>query len=236
MPSRALQNSADVGIILPTKVGLKEGELMDLARPLTVVTPTVDADVLAVLAGATASFTGRQVHQVAGRHSERGVRNALQRLCSQGIVERERVGSSDRYNLNRVHLAAPHIEALAGLRSELLERLTSLFESWTVRAEYAALFGSAARGTMRLDSDIDVFVVRPGGIGADDERWVEQLAVLARAVTAWTGNDARVLELSSDEVRTGLARGERVLADISAEGIVLYGPRNYLETPHRDVE
>lgn len=53
---------------------------MDLSRPLTVIVPTVDADVLAVLARATASFTGRQVHQIAGRHSERGVRIALDRL------------------------------------------------------------------------------------------------------------------------------------------------------------
>lgn len=86
---------------------------MELSRPLSVITPTVDADVLGVLAGADASFTGRQVHQVAGRHSERGIRNALHRLCTQGIVHRERVGSADQYTLNRGHLAAPYIEALA---------------------------------------------------------------------------------------------------------------------------
>src|SRR4051812_29514068 len=95
---------------------------MNLSHPIEVVTPTVDADALAVLAGADAAFTGRQVHQVAGRHSERGVRNALHRLVEQGIVTSERVGAADRYALNREHLAAPHIEALANLRSELLAR------------------------------------------------------------------------------------------------------------------
>src|SRR3954454_14997180 len=124
---------------------------MNLAHPLEIVTPTVDADVLAVLAGAEASFTGRQVHQVAGRHSERGVRNALHRLVEQGIVTSERVGAADRYVLNREHLAAPHIEALANLRGELIERIGTEVEAWRPAAEYVAMFGSAARGDMRAD-------------------------------------------------------------------------------------
>jgi predicted nucleotidyltransferase len=201
---------------------------MDLARPLTLITPTVDADVLSVLAGAKASFTGRQVHQVAGRHSERGVRNALHRLCAQGIVMRERVGSSDRYTLNRAHLAAPDIEALVHLRSELFRRISASFEAWEIKAEFAARFGSAARGDMKSDSDIDMLVVRNEHIDADDDRWREQLATLAQNVTAWTGNDARFLELSAKEVSAGLAAGKRVLSDISKEGITLYGPPNYL--------
>jgi hypothetical protein len=103
---------------------------MDLARPLTLITPTIDGDVLTVLAGATASFTGRQVHQVAGRHSERGVRNALHRLSEQGIVTRHRVGASNQYTLNRTHIAAPYIEALVRLRTELLHRIRAELESW----------------------------------------------------------------------------------------------------------
>lgn len=205
---------------------------MDLARPLTVITPTVDADVLAVLGGATASFTGRQVHQIAGRHSERGVRNALHRLCQQGIVTRERVGPSDRYALNRAHLAAPHIEAIAHLRTEFLRRVSSEMDAWTVPPEFAALFGSAARGDMRPDSDIDLLVVRPHDIDVDDDRWRDQLSKLAGDVTAWTGNDARILELNAEETRTGLAAGEPTLSGIRDEGITLYGPSTYLRMTH----
>ena len=117
---------------------------LDLGRPLTVVTPTVDAEVLTILAGAEMSFTGRQVHQVSGRHSEKGVRNTLHRLCSQGIVLRERVGSADLYTLNRAHLAAVHIQALAGLRSEFLQRILALLNTWEAPPAVAALFGSAA--------------------------------------------------------------------------------------------
>lgn len=203
---------------------------MDLSRPLNVITLTVDADVLAVLAGATASFTGRRVHQVAGRHSERGVRNALHRLCEQGIVSRERVGSADCYTLNRAHLAAPHIEALAQLRGEFLRRIRAEVGDWPVAAEYVAIFGSAARGDMRPDSDIDLFVVRPDGTAADDDRWQQQLATLADHVTAWTGNEARPFELTPKQIRAGRSGGEPVLTDIRDEGVTVHGPTSYLRT------
>lgn len=206
---------------------------MDLARPLTVITPTVDGDVLAVLARASAAFTGRQIHQLAGRHSERGVRNTLQRLSMQGVVIRERVGSSDRYALNRAHLAAPHIEALAHLRTEFLRRITEGLEEWMVAAEYAALFGSAARGDMRPDSDIDLFVVRSDRVDADDDRWRRQLSALALDMTAWTGNDTRVLELSASEARAGIAAGDEVLLEIRDEGVTLHGAMTYLTNVRR---
>jgi predicted nucleotidyltransferase len=203
---------------------------VDLARPLALITPTIDADVLAVLAGARASFTGRQVHQVAGRHSERGVRNTLHRLSEQGIVTRERVGNADLYQLNRLHLAAAHIEAIVKLRSELLDRIGEEIGLWTIRAEFAALFGSAAKGSMRPDSDIDVFVVRPDDVDEDTELWQLQVATLTRHVTEWTGNDTRALDLAAAEVRDGLAAGRRVLQEIRDTGITLHGSRSYLKS------
>jgi predicted nucleotidyltransferase len=207
---------------------------LDLGRPLAVITPTLDADVLAVLAGADGEFTGRQVHQLLGRHSERGVRNTLQRLVEQGIATRRRVGSADLYRLNRDHLAAAHIEALAGLRADLLRRIRELLESWAPTAEYVALFGSAARGDMRPDSDIDLFVVRPAGVDAEDHTWRQQLALLTEQVTGWTGNDTRVLEMDATEVTEGLAEGERVLRDVQNEGIVLHGsPSRLRQRPGR---
>lgn len=206
---------------------------MDLGRPLTVVSPTIDADVLAVLAGAEAEFTGRQVHQVAGRHSEKGVRNCLHRLVGQGIVNARRAGKADLYCLNRHHLAAPYIVALAGLRRELLERIRAELAGWQEPPVFAALFGSAATGRMRPDSDIDLLVVRPKSVGIEGAEWRRQLESLITRVTAWTGNDTRPLELGEDEVQRGLEGGERVLADARDEGVVLYGQAAYLSAGPR---
>lgn len=207
---------------------------MDLARPLALITPTVDGDVLAVLARANASFTGRQVHQVAGRHSERGVRNALQRLSAQGIVTRERVGSADLYQLNRAHLAAPYVEAMARLRDELLHRLAGEFKRWSAPAVFAAVFGSAARGGMHSESDIDLLVVRADTVDPDDPGWRDHFDALASTVTAWTGNDARILEFGAREAEEGLVAGDGVLLAARREGIVVHGPLTYLsESPRR---
>ena len=203
---------------------------MDLDRPLGLLTPTVDADVLAVLAGARASFTGRQVHRVAERHSERGVRNALHRLSEQGIVLAERAGSSVLYSLNRSHLAAPYIESLAQLRPELLRRIVEEVRHWKIPADFVALFGSAARREMSLHSDIDLFVVRPDRVDVDDVVWQEQTTQLSDQVTAWTGNDTRIFELSGAEVVDGLERELMVLLDIRDHGVRLHGAPGYLQT------
>ena len=202
---------------------------MDLARPFGVITPTVDGDVLQVLAGAEASFTPPQVHRLIGAHSESGVRKSLLRLCGQGIVTRARTGRAWAYRLSREHLAAPSIRSLAGLRQQLFDRVGAETRRWKIRAAYTAVFGSAASGRMRPDSDIDLFVVRPDEINFEDEAWRDQIEAIEHQVTAWTGNDCRVLELSEDEVAVAARSGdERVLADIADHGVTLTGPALYL--------
>lgn len=202
---------------------------MDLNRPLRVVTPTLDAEVLSVLAGADATFTGPQIHQIMGRHTEKSVRTSLQRLCEQGVVLKEQKGPLGLYRLNREHLAAPYIIGLVNLKSELLKKMTKAITHWEIKPIFAAVFGSAARGEMRLDSDIDIFIVRPDKVGADDELWVSLHTELSDSVTKWTGNDARVFELSEGEVARGLVAKEQVLSDIREQGLRLLGERSILQ-------
>jgi hypothetical protein len=201
---------------------------VQLHRPLQVITPTLDGDVLVALARADHAFTGRGLHRLIGRHSADGVRRALDRLVGQGIVDVEVVGPSKLYRLNRDHLASCHVIALAQLTEELLARLRQRFHEWPAPPAYAALFGSGARSEMQPDSDIDVFVVRPDAVPAEDEVWAEQIRKLVHDASRWTGTDARVLELSEGETGEGLAHHEPVLTDISEHGIRLHGPAGYL--------
>lgn len=207
---------------------------MDLGRPLRVVTPTLDGDVLVVLARAHHEFTPPEITALIADRSVEGVRNALLRLVEQGIVLRRPAGQAWLYQLNREHLAAPAIIALASLYDTFLDDLRQRVESWAVPCVYAALFGSAARGHMKPESDIDVFVVRSNSVDPDDDTWSWQLQDLAHDASRWTGNDIRVLEIGENEVRSGLAAGERVLVDIAEEGIRLAGPSSYLRTRRRE--
>lgn len=206
---------------------------MELQRPFRVVTSTVDGDVLAALAGADAEFTPPQVHRLIGDWSVTGVRKSLDRLAAQGIVAHRVVGRAGLYRLNRQHLAAPAIQAIAGQRDELLGRLRNRLATWRPRPDYAALFGSAARGGMSVESDIDLFVVRPDEIDPDDPAWRDQLDALERDVTAWTGNDARVLEYTTSECVRGAREGDAVLVDIAREGIHLLGAESLLRRSER---
>lgn len=118
--------------------------------------------------------------------------------------------------------------ALASVRTVFLERLHATLGEWAQPPVFAALFGSASRGDMRPDSDIDIFLVRPDGLDAEHEAdWHRNTDRLQQDTTAWTGNDARVLEMSSAEVRSGLAADDPLLGAVRTEGRVLYGESRF---------
>jgi predicted nucleotidyltransferase len=193
---------------------------VDLAHPLAVVTSTLDGDVLAALALADVSFTPGQLHRILSLHSEDGIRRVLHRLTGQGIVVSERVGHAFTYRLNRRHLAAEAIIALARLRGTLLKEIEQALAAWEPRPVYGALFGSAARGEMRADSDIDLLLIRPDT--CDGERWDELVNGLTADITEWTGNDTRVLEFTESEVRKA-GTVEPVLRDVRSHGLTVAG-------------
>jgi predicted nucleotidyltransferase len=196
---------------------------MDFSRPLSVVAPTLDGDVLGVLAAAKEEFTGRRIHQVLGRGSEQGVRKAADRLVAQGIVSRRQAGQAKLYSLNRSHLAAPYIEGLGSLQGQLIDRLKETVEDWEESAAAVFLFGSVARGEADTRSDLDLFVLRSPVIRKDDSTWQDQLADLEREATVWTGNEARVLEFRGRDFADPEVRkiGRQVLRD----GVPIVGTR-----------
>lgn len=193
-------------------------------HPLATVTPTLDGDVLTVLASHDATFTTGQIHRVLNAYSEEGIRKVLARLVSQGVVLSERIGNTYAYRLNAAHLAAGPIRDLARLLHTFLNRLEEELGGWHYPPVYAAVFGSAVRGTMTPDSDVDLFLVR--ATGTPDPVWAQQVSELASAVTAWTGNDARVVEYTEIELKS--ARTEPMVHDVLEHGLTVAGTRAWL--------
>lgn len=198
---------------------------MDFRRPLRVITPTLDGDVLAALAGGEIEVSGRELHRLVGHSSEEGVRKAADRLVRQGIVKQRVMGRIRLYALNREHLAAEPVERLATLRAQLIERLRQGIAAWDVPAAAAVLFGSVSWKTATETSDIDILLVRAPAVGADDDAWREQLERLSRDVTSWTGNDARIIEFRETEV---LARPPSLVLEALSDGIDLLRARQLL--------
>lgn len=211
---------------------------MDLRSPISSVIRTSHGAVLAALAGTTAAMTAAQVASVVGPESAspRAVRYALAELADDGLVLREQVGRLSTYRLNREHLAAAAIEALADLRRVLLGRIADEIGSWPIKPHRAVLFGSTARGDGDARSDIDLYLERPAAIDTEDEAWNAQRNELVADVRRWTGNDLEILEYGSEEVSDRAWDRDPVLAAIKGEGKVLHGapvPRVRLARPKR---
>jgi hypothetical protein len=203
---------------------------MQFNRPFATVTPTLDGDVLAILATHDVTFTTGQIHRILGDFSEEGIRKVLTRLVLQGVVLADRVGNAFTYRLNTQHLAAEPIQALASLTSTFFLRLGHTVEGWQEPPAYAAVFGSATTGTMTLHSDLDIFLVRDDD--SSDTVWSDQVGKLATTVTGWTGNDARIIEYTIDELRA--ASAEPMIRDVVDQGLTVAGSRAWLIKLLRD--
>lgn len=197
---------------------------MRLARPFELITPTVDGDILSVLANATGPFSGRQVHRLAGLHSEAGIRKGLDRLVEQGIVLRRRVGNTNLHSLNRDHLAAESIISLARLRETAFAFMGSLLDSWDQPPVLAAVFGSSAREEEKPDSDIDVFFLRPDG--ASDESWQRSMSQFSNDVSRATGNDVRLLDMTWEELCN--PANDVLRKQLGRDAVILRGKRSAL--------
>jgi hypothetical protein len=196
---------------------------MDLSRPYSGIASTVEGDVLVALAATTRPMTGRQVARVVRRGSQPAVNRALNRLAAHGLVNREPAPPAVLYSLNREHVGYAAVEALAGMRTELLRRLREQLVRWEIPAVHVSMFGSAARGDGAASSDVDLAVVRPRGVDEDDEQWQAQLGGLRDAVRSWSGNAASIVELGEETLANAAGADLPVLADWRRDAVQLAG-------------
>ncbi len=198
---------------------------MDLAQPLSSITPSLDADTLTVLAQTAAPLTGRGVAALTRRGSQPRVQAILDRLVAEGLVDAQPAGSSVLYTLNREHLLAGLLIEAAAARDTLLDRIRVQLEIWPTPPVHVSLFGSVARSTAGTRSDVDLLVVRPEDVGADDERWTAQLAELERRVLRWTGNPLSWFETTRDGLAAAVLTGEPLVRSWRDDAVHLYGTR-----------
>jgi predicted nucleotidyltransferase len=197
---------------------------MDVSKPFTAISSSVDADVLVVLAGSTKPRSGRELARRAGR-SNTGVQHVLDRLVGHGLVNRDEVGRTFLYELNRDHLLAPAVEQMTGARTELIRRLREAIGTWEVPPVHASLFGSAARGDGDTGSDIDLLVVRPGDVDPEGSAWRNQLDSLADLVRRWTGNNAGIAEVSESELPRLRKDRPPVVEEVTEDAVDLAGEK-----------
>jgi Nucleotidyltransferase domain len=199
---------------------------MNLSHPIESVIPSAHGPVLEVLATTAAPLTGRQVAGlVEGRLSPRRVADVLGELASAGLVSMTQAGSAHQYLLNREHLAAEAVLALAGLRTALVEAMANDAGSWEVPPVAVWLYGSVSRGEAGEDSDVDLCIIRPDAVDEDDRAWTTQVEQLRDRVLAWSGNNAEVLEYSPSALAALDAADDPIITSLRTDGRALFGPR-----------
>jgi predicted nucleotidyltransferase len=197
---------------------------VDLSSPISSVIPSAHGAVLAVLARTHEPLSGRRVAALTdGRVGQRRVNDVLGELADAGIVRCERHPPAKLYVLNREHVAAEGIIALANQCEALLGRIRDELVGWQVPPVSACLFGSAARGSAQLDSDLDILLVTDLHDARRESEWQHQVDRLTEQVQAWSGNACEVLELSRDDLAAAAARDDRLVRELRADAITLGG-------------
>jgi predicted nucleotidyltransferase len=201
------------------------GLQMDLSAPARCVVPSLAADVLVVLARTDRPMTGRQIHRLTTGASWSGVRRVLADLADTGLVDVTEAGPANLYVLNRDHIGAEAVLALVDLRGRLLARIRAAIKCWEVAPLSAIVFGSAARGDGDRASDVDILLIRPRAVSADDPEWAAAVADLCTSIRRWSGNPGSVIDVDPVELDDMVTRGEPIVAELLRDQVVLVGDR-----------
>jgi predicted nucleotidyltransferase len=203
---------------------------MDLSNPISAIIPSLEGQVLRVLSRTTAPLSGSRIAELVMTGSNPGVRTALNRLLRHGTVFARRSGPSILYLANRDHLAWPAIENAIQTADRVLDNLQDRIVD-VVREHLGrddsdrttvALFGSVARGTSTLDSDIDLVAIFPDYI---DPPVIELLVdVLTADVERWTGNSCNIYDVTSARLEDMIVVRDPIIEYWAAEADTILGP------------
>lgn len=169
---------------------------MRLQNPLLEIASDSDAAVLKQLAQTQVPMTARQISDLTPAVSLSSIRRSLDRLTASGLLVEEHLGPTRGFTFNRAHLLADHVEAIIKAGTELQRRIAASVEQWGLPIIGVVLFGSAARGEMTQDSDIDLIVLIPDE--GDAYAVGPRLDELAEQIHAWTGTTANVIAFNAD--------------------------------------
>ena len=195
---------------------------MDFRGPVEALIPDAQGRILGTLARTTQELSLSTLAELSGV-SLAHVSRMVPRLVELGVVERRDVPPAVLVKLVPEHLAARAVLMLADLRHAFLEELSESARHLDPAPANVTLFGSFARGEDDTRSDIDVIVVRPSSIDADDETWAKSIARWETHVRRISGNAVNCIEIGEGEAAKLMKSRRPLWQAIRREGILLQG-------------
>jgi DNA-binding transcriptional ArsR family regulator len=201
---------------------------VDLGSPLSDVVPGARGQVLVTLAELQEPVTVRALARAASVAPQTAL-SIVNDLAGAGLVRTQRAGQAQLVSLNRAHVLAEPLIALARTRERLTEVLSAELAGWAGLAG-AWLFGPAARPGGDRGSVIDLLLV--ASTSTELPAWGEATGRLVTQVQSWTGNRVGLVEHSRGSFALLLRGASPLVATIRAEGIPLTpGCQNLLRMP-----
>jgi len=136
-------------------------------------------------------FSESDLQRIAGI-PQASVHRNIKSLLESGLLERQRVGKTNLYSVNREHvlyeLLSKIFDGERNLKKELKKVVKEAVKNLP-EVELVILFGSIAKGTERADSDVDIFVVCRG----DKSQVEEELGDVATTIESRFGNPVSLM-------------------------------------------
>lgn len=197
---------------------------MLLQNPLEAFSnPTADYPILCVLEKVEDPLTTTAIFKRCPSTPRITVHKSLTRLVDHGIVNRELLGNTYFYSLNRNHILFPVIKELVHVADNLLEKMRKSISAWENTPVIVYLFGSAARGQMTTASDLDLLFVLENETCEKDSMF-NDIYALCESLRKVTGNEINPVVFYHSEIKnTPLFR------DIIQEGVCIYGDNKILK-------
>jgi len=184
--------------------------------------PDARGRILGVLSRTTGELNLRTLADLSGVSLAHAAR-VVPRLVELGIVERREVPPSVLVRIVPEHLAVRPLLALAGLRDTLLDELRHSGKRIRPEPANITLFGSVARGDGDVASDIDLVIVRAGGVAEDDPTWERTVATYVERIGRVTGSPVNWIEVGLDEVPRLIRSRAALWQSVRREGIDVFG-------------
>lgn len=198
---------------------------MDFAHPVEALIPGAPGRLLAALARVDAELPVSRLAVIAGVGRTRAS-VVLSDLARLGVVSRRQVGPTTLVRLDRENIGGEIVACLGDVWQRVVAKLRELARAMEPQPVSLVVFGSFARGTADVSSDIDVLAVRPAT--AEPENWSETLTRFSESVERLTGNRLQMLDYSVSDIRHRYSArsedvGGRFWQSVTGDAITLAG-------------